>query len=124
MSHPDPQMSFQILRTAKIFLTRHLGMSYCTCIMLGYMHKTNKISAYICTAIYTLLSSSIYIKPWHSYAFLYAECIFYKALGLCLIMYTLYARSLYITRSTILFKLLHDVYCCVFTFITYPQPYL
>lgn len=88
------------------------------------MHKTNKISAYICVAIYTLLRSSIYIKPWHSYAFLYAECIFYKALGLWIITYTLDARSLYITRNTILFKLLHNVYRCIFTFITYPWPYL
>ena len=60
-------------------------MSYCTCMMLGYMHKANKISAYICIALYSLLSSFIYMKSWQSCAFYMLNACFIKHLGLWII---------------------------------------
>lgn len=65
-------------------------MSYCTCMMLGSMHKANKISAYICIALYSLLSSFIYMKSWQSCAFYMLNACFIKHLGLWIIsVYTI-----------------------------------
>ena len=65
-------------------------MSYCVCIMSGYVHKAKKISAYICMARHSSLSSFIYVKSWQSCAFYMLNICLIKHLGLWIItIYTL-----------------------------------